>query len=142
MRTGNVLIRREVFTAFLTPFDFRFGRTGGEDSAFFARALGAGFRFVWCDEAIAYERVPPERQTARYHIRRALQRGVNTAAREPVLSRGTLKSLMAVPLYALAIPLLLVAGKHLAIRYVVKLCDHGAKLLAHAGIRTIRERSF
>lgn len=141
MRTGNVLFRREVFDAMTSPFDPRFGRSGGEDSAFFEQALKRGFRFVWCDEAPVFEWVPRERQTVGYHVRRAIIRGVTASKREPLIGFRTLKSLFAVPSYAIALPVLFVARRHIAIRYMVKLCDHVSKLLAHAGIRVIHDRN-
>jgi len=58
-RTGNVLLRRYIFTPGEQPFrpEFR----SGEDQDFFRRMIAKGHVFVWCNEAIAYEIVPPAR---------------------------------------------------------------------------------
>ncbi len=74
-RTGNVLMWRSVFADGEPWFDPAFGRTGGEDSEFFWRQLARGRGFVWCDEAVVYEAVPPERWKATFHLRRLLRAG-------------------------------------------------------------------
>lgn len=140
MRTGNVLIARRVFKDASQPFDPRLGRTGGEDILFFADRLRAGYRFVWCNEARVYEEVPLERQTRAYYLRRALLRGGVAAGRERLLSRGTAKSVLAIAAYGSIMPVVLLSGRHLSTRYLVKLCDHISKLLAHLNIRLARER--
>jgi glycosyltransferase involved in cell wall biosynthesis len=67
--TGNAFIRTEVFRR-IGSFDERFGLTGGEDSDFFLRAGQAGFRLVWCDEAVVRESVGPRRAGLGYVLRR------------------------------------------------------------------------
>ncbi len=76
MRTGNVLLAKAMIEGLETPFDPRLGRTGGEDADFFDRMVKAGRSFVWCAEARVYEDVPVERQTLKYHVKRAFVRGV------------------------------------------------------------------
>ena len=142
LRTGNILLRRELFNGLETPFDPRLGRTGGEDAEFLGRMVEAGRSFVWCEEAPVYETVPPERQTLNYHVRRALLRGTTEADKQKMLSFGTIKSMFAVVLYAAALPVFWVTCHHLFARYLVKCCDHVAKLLAHLGLRLARERTF
>ena len=142
MRTGNVLMSRAIIEGLDVPFDPRLGRTGGEDADFFDRMLKAGRSFVWCSEACVYEDVPAERQTLKYHLKRALIRGVTEADREPLFSYGTLKSGAAVLIYTAGLPVLLPTRFDLFARYLVRSCDHLAKLLAHLGIRLVRERSF
>ncbi|MFQ5823662.1 MAG: glycosyltransferase family 2 protein [bacterium] len=60
-RSGNVLVRAALLKK--TPFDPRFGLTGGEDSDLFSRLFRKGAKFVWCDEALVYETIIPERLT-------------------------------------------------------------------------------
>ena len=134
LRTGNILLRRILFEGLEAPFDPRLGRTGGEDVDALGRMVRAGRSFVWCDEARVYETVPVERQTLSYHLRRALIRGVTQADMEAFLSYGTIKSVIAVVLYAVALPFLLAMRYDLYVRYLVKCCDHLAKLLAHLGL--------
>ena len=138
MRTGNVLLRRNLFDGSEAPFDPSLGRIGGEDIAFFTRMLREGRSFVWCNEARVFESVPQQRQRRSYHLRRALVRGGAAARREPVLSLGTVKSLLAVIVYSASLPLLFVLGQHRFMKCLVKDCDHLGKLLAYAGIRLVR----
>ncbi|MFO1305226.1 MAG: glycosyltransferase [Burkholderiales bacterium] len=142
MRTGNVLFARSIVVGLAEPFDPKLGRSGGEDADFFERMLRAGRRFVWCNEAVVHEWVPPERQTLNYHVRRAVIRGVTEAERHGWLSVDTLKSLVAISAYGLSLPFLFFVRYSLFARYVVRCCDHGAKLLARAGFRLPDERSF
>jgi succinoglycan biosynthesis protein ExoM len=142
MRTGNVIFGRDLVRDLDVPFDPRLGLSGGEDADFFDRMLAAGRSFVWCEEARVHERVPEERQTLRYHLRRALIRGVTEADKQDLASLGTLKSMAAVVVYALALPFLFILSYRLFARYLVSCADHLAKLLAHFGIRLARERTF
>ena len=142
LRTGNILLRRALFEGLVTPFDPGLGRTGGEDVDALGRMVKAGRSFVWCNEARVYETVPAERQMLNYHLRRALIRGVTQADMEAFLSYGTMKSVIAVILYPLALPFLLATRYHVYVKYLVKCCDHLAKLLAHFGVKLARERTF
>src|SRR5262249_52817870 len=142
LRTGNILLQRNLFDGLEAPFDPRLSRSGGEDADFLGRMLESGRSFVWCEEAPVHESVPVERQTLSYQLRRALIRGVTEADKEAFFSFGTAKSVLAIVLYAIALPFLLVARYHVFARYLVKCCDHLAKLLAHLGVRLARERTF
>jgi len=142
LRAGNLFLKREVFNGIDTPFDLALGRSGGEDADFLSRMVAQGFRFVWCDEARVFEEVPPERQTLRYHLDRALIRGVTEADSEKLVSYGTLKSLVAVSVYSIALPVLFLVNRPLSARYAVKWCDHVAKLLAQFGVKLVHERNF
>jgi glycosyltransferase involved in cell wall biosynthesis len=134
-RTGNVLLKRAVFSQDETMFRPEFG-SGGEDSDFFRRAIARGFRFVWCAEAPVYERVPTERCTLSFMLRRALLRG-----QIPQFSRVDLaKSLVAVPLYSASLPFLLLTAPHLFVKYLVKDCDHIGRLCNVIGIRLVKDK--
>src|SRR5271157_6074137 len=52
-RTGNVLLKKQIFAAGEAPFNPEFHR--GSDQDFFRRMIEKGHRFIWCDEAVAYE---------------------------------------------------------------------------------------
>ena len=69
LRTGNTLLWKRVFPEGRTPFDPRYGRSGGGDAAFFLERIKEGRRFVWCDEACVYETIPPERQKLAYYMK-------------------------------------------------------------------------
>jgi GT2 family glycosyltransferase len=79
MSTCNVLIRKSVLEALQPAFDEKFAFVGGSDSHFFQRALQAGYRAIWCDEALAYESVPVSRATTAWICRRAYRSGANFA---------------------------------------------------------------
>jgi succinoglycan biosynthesis protein ExoM len=135
-RTGNVLLKRSVFAIDEPPFrpEFR----AGEDQDFFRRMIDKGHSFVWCNEAVAYEVVPEGRWKRSFMLKQALLRGA-TARLQPTLGvKDVAKSLIAVPLYLLALPFALVLGHHWFMTLLVKICDHAGKLLALAGINTIK----
>ena len=129
-RTGNVLLWRSLFTDPDDRFDPVYGRTGGSDAIFFKRMMKKGHVFVWCNEAVVYETVMPERQIKSYYIKRAFTRGMGEAQDAPLLSLRTLRSVIAVPLYALLLPFARLAGAHVFMRYLVKECDHLSLVLA------------
>lgn len=58
------------------PFDTRLRLTGGEDSLFFARFSGMGFRSVGCNEAVIYDRIHASRNNPRWLTQRALRIGL------------------------------------------------------------------
>jgi len=137
-RTGNVLLRRSVFTPGQAPFRPEFRH--GEDQDFFRRMIDNGCRFIWCSDAIAYEVVPPVRWKRKFMLKKALLRGA-TAALHPTLGAyDILKSIVAVPAYTLALPFAAILGQHRFMTLLVKLCDHLGKLLALVGINPIREQ--
>jgi len=138
-RTGNVLFRRNILDPVEVPFKSEFD-TAGEDVDFFRRMMEKGCSFVWCSEAPVYEVVPASRCTSRYLLRRALLRGSNFPKHGGHRIRNAAKSLLAVPSYTLALPVLAVFGKHLFVKYLIKLCDHAARLLAHLGVHLVTQR--
>ncbi|MEO7863197.1 MAG: glycosyltransferase family 2 protein [Nitrospirales bacterium] len=138
-RTGNVLFKKEILDGCSEAFRPQFG-TGGEDVDFFERMTKSGFVFIWCNEANVFEEVPQSRCTRMYYIRRALLRGRNTWQREDrrVFSIG--KSLIALPVYGCALPILFVFGHHHFMKYLIKWCDHAGKLLALIGMSPVKVR--
>jgi succinoglycan biosynthesis protein ExoM len=133
-RTGNTLFRRSLVAHTAEPFATAFGN-GGEDQAFFKRLIENGAVFVWCNEAPVYEVVPPERCRRRYLLRRALLRGQNERSLTDL--RGIGKSVVAVPVYLLAMPMALIAGQDRFMQVCVRLCDHFGKLAALLGFRPL-----
>ncbi len=73
-------------------------------------------------------------------LSRALLRGRNTFLQPKDRLRNLAKSAIAVPAYALALPVLLVAGHHYFMKYLIKLADHAGRLLASCGLNPVRER--
>lgn len=135
-RTGNVLLKREVIGSDTAPFrpEYR----AGEDQDFFRRKISEGRKFIWCADAEAFEVVPPARWKRTYLIRKALLRGA-TAGLHCNMA-GVAKSVIAIPLYALAMPFTVLAGQHYFMTLLVKMCDHLGKLLILMGINPIREQ--
>jgi glycosyltransferase involved in cell wall biosynthesis len=136
-RTGNVLLKRSVIGDDPAPFrpEFRVG----EDQDFFRRKMEEGRRFVWCAEAEAFETVPPVRWKRSYLMKKALLRGSSAALQPSCGAKSILKSVAAVPLYAIALPFSLLAGQHKFMALLVSMCDHLGKLLALMGIQPIKE---
>jgi glycosyltransferase involved in cell wall biosynthesis len=136
-RTGNVLIKESVLRSSNPPFrpEFR----AGEDVDFFRRAIGQGRVFIWCNEAVVHEAVPPSRWKRMYLLRKALLRGACAALRPTVGVRDVAKSIIAVPIYGLALPFAALLGQHRFMGLLVRLCDHLGKLLALVGINPIAE---
>jgi succinoglycan biosynthesis protein ExoM len=142
-RTGNVLLRRSIFTEYDGWFDPAFGRTGGEDSDFFLRQFETGGVFVWCDEAIAYETVPPERWKVSFHLKRYLLSG--TVDGELVRVGKLPATLLSRNFFILCAcvtvaPLSLLMRKHFRVRVLQKLAYCGGILTASCGLSLVRHR--
>lgn len=146
-RSGNCLLRRNIFFENGIQFDPAY-RTGGEDVDFFKRAIGAGKKFVWCEEAPAYELVPPERMRVTYYLRRALLQGTISLkyalGKNHIADRAKiiLKSGAALVIYTLALPFLFISGTHRFVRCLVKACHHLGRLSALCGMPIIHERKL
>lgn len=138
-RTGNAVLGRSLFKGDREWFDPAFG-SGGEDRDFFRRKIEEGRVFVWCNEATVFETVPPERWTRRVLLKRALLRGkmaLNATGSKPV---SILKSAVAIAIYTACLPLFLVSGHHIFMKYLIKDCDHFGKILAFLGVDWVREK--
>jgi succinoglycan biosynthesis protein ExoM len=136
-RTGNVLVKEYVLRGTDSPFRQEF--RSGEDVDFFRRAMEQRRVFIWCNEAIVYEAVPPTRWKRKYLLRKALLRGACAALRPTVGAHDIAKSLIAVPIYGLALPFAALLGQHRFMALLVSLCDHLGKLLALLGINPVAE---
>ena len=95
---------------------------------------------MWCHEAPVHEAVPPSRCTLRYLLKRAMLRGSNFPKHPRDRFKNALKSLIAVPCYALALPVLSMFGRHVFVSYLIKLCDHTSRLCAFAGLTLVTQR--
>jgi len=137
--TGNVLLRREVLEELDGPFNPQFG-AGGEDTDLFRRSTARGRTFVWSAEAVCHERVPPERTRVSFQLRRALLRGKTAVRAHRATWIGIVKSAIAVPLYALILPVCLALGSHVFVTYLVRSFDHLGKLLAGCGINVVGDK--
>ncbi len=138
-RTGNALVRRSLFENHNDWFDSAFG-SGGEDRDFFRRKIEQGHVFRWCNESPVYEAIAPSRWKRTVLIKRALLRG--KMALNGKISRpcSVLKSSVAIAVYTTCLPLLLLAGQHVFMKYLIKDCDHLGKVIAYFGIDLVREK--
>jgi len=136
-RTGNVLLKREIFATGTSPFRSEF--LSGEDQDFFRRMIEKGHVFIWCDEAVAYEYVPPMRWKRMFMLRRALLSGKASLAHQTFSAGNLAKSIVAVPAYVAALPVALVLGHSRFMLVLVKLFDHLGKLLALMRINPVKE---
>jgi hypothetical protein len=107
---------------------------------FFRRMMEKGFAFIWCNDAVALELVPAARCTRSYLLKRALLRGSNFSKHPTHRIKNGAKSLIAVPCYALSLPILALFGQHVFLRYLIKLLDHSSRLLAYVGLRLVTQR--
>jgi succinoglycan biosynthesis protein ExoM len=146
-RTGNVLLKKEVFDKHRLCFDRKF-KTGGSDQEFFKQAMSAGCRFIAVEEAPVYEIVPPERWTKSYYLKRALVNGFNSyryrVGRKDGLSKVTipLKSIFVLLVYATAVPFCSCLGSHMLMNCLERGCHHLSRLLAMLGIELVKKRDF
>jgi succinoglycan biosynthesis protein ExoM len=144
---GNALLKSAVCTAHNVRFDESY-TLGGEDQLFFRTAMAAGCRFVAVEEGAVYEIVPPERWTKRYYLRRAIVNGFNAhkvaVSEKWSISRVTtpLKSVVAVLVYALILPISLLLGDHVFVNVLEKGGHHLSRLFAAVHVRLLRERGF
>ena len=134
-RTGNVLLKRQLFAQTEPPF--RPECLSGEDQDFFRRMIEKGHAFVWCNEAVAYEVVPPARWKRSILVRRALFRGVFSVRNHDFPARRILQSVIAVPAYGVALPVALVFGQARFMKCVFKFSYHLGRLLAVVGVNPI-----
>jgi succinoglycan biosynthesis protein ExoM len=142
-RTGNVLLARALFGEGETWFDPAFGRTGGEDSDFFARQVHNGRVFVWCDEAVVTEAMPPERWTASFHIRRLWRSGTIAGEwmrtyRRPVAP--VVRYAVGLAACVAVLPATLVLPKYARVRVAQKLAYFAGAIMAFSGFSLLRHR--
>jgi glycosyltransferase involved in cell wall biosynthesis len=138
-RTGNVLIKRALFKKGQTWFDPAMG-SGGEDRDFFKRKIEEGHVFVWCNEAPAFEIIPPSRWKRTILLKRALVRGKMALNKSRSKPMSVITSMAAVVVYTAGLPLGFLMGHHIFMRYLIKNCDHLGKVLAFFGIDWVKEK--
>ncbi|MDA8098005.1 MAG: glycosyltransferase family 2 protein [Nitrospiraceae bacterium] len=131
-RSGNVLFNGEMVRDPANRFRAEFG-TGSEDTDFFRRMTQQGRVFVWCNEAPVHELVSPSRCTRSYLLKRAILIGNNSFKHRTHRLKNLATSAVAVPLYALALPVLALTGEHRFLRYLMKLSYHASRVLAFLG---------
>lgn len=146
-RTGNVLLKRDVFDRDQLVFDEHM-TTGGTDREFFKQAMRRGRRFVAVAEAPVFEVVPPDRWAKTYWLKRALVNGYNAyttvADRLHGIARPAqaIKCVIAVCAYAGWLPFACLLGTHVWMKCLERGAHHLSRLCAMGGIQLLRRRSF
>ena len=134
-RTGNVLLRRSLFENVPEPFHPQC--IEGSDQEYFKRMIQAGYTFVWCDEAVVYEVVPPARWRRSFLIRRAFYRGVFSIRNHGLPLKLVATSMVAAPVFALVSAVAVLFGQAAFMKYFFKLSYHAGRLLAAFGFNPI-----
>lgn len=146
-RTGNVLLKKDVFDKHQLCFDLKC-KTSGSDKEFFRTAMQLGYRFVAVEEAPVYEIVPPERQTKSYYLKRAVLQASNERKYSAPLLHGLsrvyipMKVMIALLLYSLMLPLSTFVGSHAVIKYTEKWAYHMSWLLTMMGFNLAKKRNI
>lgn len=142
-RTGNCLLRRDIFDGNGGWFLPKFG-SGGEDRDFFKRMIARGHVFVWCNEAPLHEAVPPERWKKDIMLKRALLRGKMTYNSRRHRPGDVVGSAAAMLCYSMGLPFLLifspVFGFDVFMRTLIRDCDHVGKVFALFKINIVKDR--
>lgn len=143
-RTGNALLRGLLFTDREESFNPEFGEGGGEDIDFFRRKIAEGYRFAWCNEAIVYERVPPERWQLQYYCRRQWRLGgllSNRRKKVRGLTFGALAhSAARLVIHAGRIFVRSPFGRHKYAKPLAQLCYHAGFLAGACGLLGSQQR--
>ena len=136
-RTGNVLLKKQILTAGEQYFRPEF--LTGEDQDFFRRMIDKGHKFIWCNEALAYEIEPPMRWNRTFILRRALLRGKISIVHPTFGLREIVTSVVAVPVYLATLPFAFLLGQGKFMSCLIKLFDHLGRLLALLRINPVGE---
>jgi succinoglycan biosynthesis protein ExoM len=137
-RTGNVLLKRQILDGIEQPFSREFHRSGDQD--FFRRMIARGHKFIWCDDAQAFEVVPPTRWTRSFMLKRALLRGTISMQHPTSKFTDIAKSAVAVPAYTVALPFALLLGQHRFMNLLVRMFDHLGRLLTFVGLKPVKSQ--
>jgi succinoglycan biosynthesis protein ExoM len=136
-RTNNLLFKRQILAAGTQPFRPQF--RSGEDQDFFRRMIAEKRVFIWSNEAVVYEVVPPVRWKRTFMLRRALLQGATAVLHPTFGARDIMTSLIAIPAYVAALPFALIWAHHRFMTLLIKLFDHIGRLLACMKINPIKE---
>jgi succinoglycan biosynthesis protein ExoM len=127
-RSGNFLIKRSLLQDQSNLFNEAFS-SAGEDMDFFKRLMDKKFVFVWCAEAPVYEVITAERCQRSYMLERARLRGKVTVDYSSFGWQYIAKSCVAIPVYAIVLPLFLVFGQHHFMKLLSKLVEHVSRVM-------------
>ena len=86
--TNNLLLDLHAVRRLGLRFDAGFGISGGSDTLFTRQLSSRGGLIVWCAEAMVVDRVPADRSTASWVLRRALRGGNSWSRTSLALADG------------------------------------------------------
>lgn len=140
-RTSNAIIKSSILRNSDIAFDPNYGLSGGEDLVLFNTLINSGVRLVWCDEAVVYERVIPERTNFSWLLRRGFAGGQNYA-RSTATADGKVASFkmfvqgfVAVLAFPVIAVIVLPLGKHYCVHWLRKGAIGLGKILALTSYR-------
>jgi glycosyltransferase involved in cell wall biosynthesis len=137
-RTGNVILKAGIFAGNREPFRREF--TVGEDRDFFSRMVAQGHTFVYCNEAVAYETVPPDRWKRSFLLKRSWLQGTCSPRHQTFTRNELAKSVIAIPVFAAILPFVAIWGHHMLMTVLIKLVYHSARILACLGVQVGGDR--
>lgn len=142
LRTGNILFSRCVFDNDEKWFDASRGLSGGEDGEFLIRQLNKGCKFIWCDEAPAFEMVPEERWPASYYLRREFSIGTITGnkMRHSRKYLFIVKPVVMLLFYSICFPLSFIIDKHVWMRFLVKVYYNAGCVFSFFSLVSVQQR--
>ena len=146
-RTGNALLKRDIFLDPGNAFNPKY-RLGGEDDDLFRRLMRKGHRFVWCDEATVQETIPAERLTLSYFVKRSRLVGFMSYRydREERSGPGNiafvLRSTALLVVSTLLLPVCRIAGFRLFAQMLIRHHFHKAVVLTSIGRLRLEERAL
>lgn len=146
-RTGNVLLKKDVFEKNRLFFNLDY-KTSGSDKEFFREAMQLGYRFVAVEEAPVYEVVSLDRQKKDYYVRRSILQASNERRYRAPLLKGLskifapMKAVVAFSVYSLILPFCTFVGSHAVVKYASKAAYHASWLLTMIGFDLAKKRDI
>gem|GEM_PF-141769 len=132
--TSNVLMRQAAVGA--TRFNPQFGRSGGEDTTFFAELQARGVRMAYASDAVVEEPVTPQRASLRWLAARAFRSGQTYGLVRLARGDGRLRvaalSLGRIAVYLARLPFSVSSPVRWR-RVLVRTCLHGGILASATG---------
>lgn len=142
LRTGNILLRRNIFEEDHIWFNPSRGRTGGEDGEFLLRQIKRGRKLVWCDEAIVFEKVQEDRWDASFYLKRNFLIGVLTGKklRQSLIYNRAIKSIILLFAYSFLFIFTILFGKHIWMKVLTKIYYNVGCTLSFLKLTQVRYR--
>ena len=139
-RTGNAFVLRSKLKAY--RFNPNFGLTGGEDSELFTRMLKDGANFYWCDEAVVFEYIPPERLQLRWLLQRSFRGGntytiVHKSLHPQIFNRvyGIVKATVGLIIFTIMLVVELICGPKRAVKRMMRIAVQAGHLCAFFNVK-------